>query len=152
MLRKNYNFISIFNVNILVFSLSCVSAIIFGIIPEINWQSKTINFENQVLAQSDAELQKYAQAAKEIENLRKSTFSQIEAKVGKDKANQLACNQANSINQLPEDARSLAQNYCTQSEAIVQKHGLSISQFNQITQQRKSDSSLDQKIQNMISP
>ncbi len=152
MLRKKYSRTSVFKLNALIFSLSCFTAIIFGIVPDIDWQSKTVNFDNQVLAQSDDELKKYAQAAKEIENLRQSTFSQIEAKVGKNRANQLACNQANSINQLPDDARGLAENYCNKSEEIVKKHGLTINRFNQITQQRKNDPSINQKIQNMVSP
>ncbi len=152
MLRKNYILNRQMTANILIVILTSLSAIAFGIIPEINWQTKTIRIESQVLAQSDGDLQKYAQAAQEIETLRRSTFSQIEAKVGKQKANQLACNQASSLNQLPDDARSLAQNYCNQSEAIVKKHGLTINQFNQITQQRQQNPELNRKIQNMISP
>ncbi len=132
--------------------LTSLSAIAFGAIPQVNWQEKNIVWENQVVAQSDTDLRNYAKAAQEIENLRQSTFRQIEQKVGKDKASRLACNQAGSLNQLPDDARSLAQNYCNQSEAIVKKHNLTINQFNDITQQRKTDPNLNQKIQEMISP
>lgn len=154
MLRES-NVLNNFNsTKVLFILLTSVSAIVCDVIPEINWQSKTLTINHQVLAQtpSDDELQKYAQAAKEIEILRQSTFTQIEAQVGKQQTNQLACNQTATINQLPESARSIAQNYCTQSEAIVKKNGLTISQFNQITQQRKQNPSLNQKIQNMISP
>lgn len=143
-----------FTIKLLLMLLTSISTIMLGVTNDINWQSKTLTINHQVFAQtpSDDELQKYAQAAKEIETLRQSTFSQIEAQVGKEKANQLACNQTATINQLPESARNIAQNYCTQSEAIVKKNGLTISQFNQITQQRKQNPSLNQKIQNMISP
>jgi len=154
MLRKINVLNEQFTTKLLLMLLTSISAIVFDVIPQIHWQTKTLTINHQVLAQnpSDDELLKYAQAAKEIETLRQSTFSQIEAQVGKEKANQLACNQTATINQLPESARNIAQNYCNQSEAIVKKNGLTISQFNQITQQRKQNPSLNQKIQNMISP
>jgi len=152
MYNHNLNSKLPFSLNLFFCLLTSLSAIGFGLAPQINWQLKSLVWVNQVLAQSDTELRNYAQAAQEIENLRQSTFNQIEAKVGKDKANRLACNQASSLNQLPDDARSLAQNYCNQSEAIVQKYGLTINQFNQITQKRKADPGLNQKIQQMISP
>lgn len=136
---------------LILLSLS-TSAIAIGIIPEINWQSKTISISNHAIAQnvSDEDLRKYAQAAIEIEGLRKTTLSNIENIVGKSKPNQLNCNQEEKFNQLPDNARSLAVNYCSQSENIVKKHGLNNTQFNQIHQQVRQNPALKQKLQAII--
>jgi hypothetical protein len=136
---------------LILLSLS-TSAIAMGITPEINWQSKTINISNHAIAQnvSDEDLRKYAQAAVEIEGLRKTTLSSIENIVGKAKPNQLNCNQQENFNQLPDNARSMALSYCSQSENIVKKHGLSNTQFNQIHQQVRQNPALKQKLQAII--
>lgn len=136
---------------LILVSLS-ISAIAIGITPEINWQSKTLNISNQAIAQnvSDEDLKKYAQAAMEIEGLRKMTLSNIENIVGKSKPNQLNCYQQESLTQLPDNARAMAVNYCEQSEAIVKKHGLSNAQFNQITQQVRENPVIKQKLQGFI--
>jgi hypothetical protein len=136
---------------LILLSLS-TSAIAIGIIPEINWQSKTISINAHAIAQdvSDEDLRKYAQAAIEIEGLRKTTLSNIENIVGKSKPNQLNCNQEENFNQLPDNARNMALSYCNQSENIVKKHGLSNTQFNQIHQQVRQNPALRQKLQAII--
>lgn len=153
MLRSNYsvNFIQTSYHLLILLSLS-TSAIAFGITPEINWQSKTVNASNQAVAQgvSDEDLKKYAQAAIEIESLRKTTLSNIENIVGKSKPNQLNCNQEENFNQLPDNARNMALSYCSQSENIVRKHGLNNTQFNQIHQQVRQNPAIRQKLQAII--
>lgn len=153
MLRSNYtvNFIKTGYHLLILLSLS-TSAIAFGITPEINWQNKALNISNQAVAQnvSDEDLKKYAQAAIEIESLRKTTLSNIENIVGKAKPNQLNCNQEENFNQLPDNARNMALNYCNQSENIVKKHGLNNTQFNQIHQQVRQNPAIKQKLQAII--
>ncbi len=138
--------------HILILITLTTTAIALGGTPEINWQNKTVNINNQAVAQdpSDDDLRKYAQAAVEIENLRKTTFTNIENIVGKSKPNQLNCNRQESLNQLPDNARSIAVSYCKQSEAIVKKYGLSINQFNQITQQVRQNPEIKRKLQSIV--
>ena len=133
---------------LIIFSLA-ITALTTGITPEINFTAKTISISNQVNAQTptDATLKKYADAAMEIESLRKTTFDNIENILGKSKPNTLNCYQEESFNQLPENARSLAVNYCQQSEGIVKKHGLTINQFNQIHQQVRQNNEVNQRLQ-----
>ncbi|WP_017294710.1 DUF4168 domain-containing protein [Geminocystis herdmanii] len=149
MLVNNYSFSKTVYQILILLGLS-TGAIVFGVIPEIN--SQTITFNNHVVAQSvsDGDLKKYAQAAIEIENLRVTTLSNIESIVGKSKPSQLNCYQENTFNQLPSNARNIAENYCQQSEAIVKKHGLTNTQFNQIHQQVRNNPTLKQKVQTMI--
>jgi hypothetical protein len=128
------------------------TGIISGVVPQLSSANMQLSFSNAALASSisDGDLQKYAQAAKRIESLRVSTLRQIEQIVGKDKTAQLACHQANSINALPAQAQTIARDYCQQSENIVKESGLSISKFNEITKKIQQDSSLQQKVQNMM--
>ncbi|BAQ61711.1 hypothetical protein GM3708_2117 [Geminocystis sp. NIES-3708] len=148
---RTLNFIKTGYQILLLFSLS-TSAIALGIIPEINWQSKTMNITSEAMAQnvSDEDLRKYAQAAVEIESLRKSTLNNIESIVGKSTPNQLNCHQEENFNQLPNNARNMAVSYCEKSETIVKKYGLTNTQFNQITQQVRQNPTLKQKLQAIV--
>lgn len=149
--HRSLNFIKTSYQILILLSLS-TSAVATGIMPEFNWQSKTISISNQAMAQnvSDDDLKKYAQAAMEIENLRKTTLSNIETIVGKSTLNQLNCHQEENFNQLPNNARTMAINYCNTSENIVKKYGLTNTQFNQITQQVRQNPALKQKLQAIV--
>lgn len=154
MMNQSYS-ISKLNQNLIAtFMMSILSAIaiVSGVVPELSLQTGELSFSNRVLAQNvtDDELKKYGQAFLEIEKLRQTTLTNIENIVGKEKTAQMACNQDNTINQLPENARNIANNYCTQSEAIVKKYGLSITQFNQITKTIQQNPSLKQQLVEMI--
>ena len=119
------------------------------VLPRYEQGNLTLN--NEVLAQtpSDSDLRKYANALIKIESLRLNTYSNIRNTVKKSIPD-LACNQPNSFNQLPNNARSMAVNYCEQSENIVKQSGLTIVQFNQITQQVKQNPALYQKLEQII--
>lgn len=149
MLVNNYSFSKAVYHLLILLGLS-TGSIVSGIIPEIS--TEKVSFSNHVLAQSvsDGDLKKYAQAAIEIENLRVTTLGNIENIVGKSKPSQLNCYQEDTFNQLPSNARTIAESYCQQSEAIVKKHGLSNTQFNQIHQQVRNNPTLKQKVQGMI--
>lgn len=126
---------------LLVMGLSALG-VLTGVTPQYDSLNHQLTRDNQVLAQniSNDELQRYARAAVEIERLRQTTFAKVEGIVGKGQSNQLACHQQESISQLPTNARTMVTDYCQTSEGIVRKNGLSIHQFNQITQQvRESD-------------
>lgn len=126
-----------------------LSAFTMGIVPE--YRQGSVIIESQAMAQnvSDEDLKKYAQAAIAIENLRKTTYSNIEGVIGKS-SGQMSCNQRQSFSQLPDNARKMAIEYCDQSEVIVQNNGLTINRFNQITQQVKQDPSLKQRLQSIL--
>lgn len=149
MLVNNYSFSKAVYHLLILLGLS-TGAIVSGIIPEIHGQ--TITFNNHVVAQSvsDGDLKKYAQVAIEIETLRVTTLTNIESILGKSKPSQLNCYQEDTFNQLPSNARTIAESYCQQSEAIVKKHGLTNTQFNQIHQQVRNNPTLKQKVQTMI--
>ena len=128
-----------------------LTAVAFDILPR--YQQGSLTFENQVLAQnpSDADLTKYARAALAIEDLRKNTYSNIQGMLDKSESPQLACHQRQNFEQLPSDARSMAIDYCKQSEMIVKNNGLSIRKFNTITKQLKQNPSLYERLQKIMS-
>jgi len=59
-----------------------LSAVTMGIVPE--YRQGSVIIESQAMAQnvSDEDLKKYAQAAIAIENLRQTTYSNIESVIG----------------------------------------------------------------------
>lgn len=126
-----------------------LSAVTMGLVPE--YQQGSLIIQNQVRAQnvSDEDLRKYAQAAIAIENLRQTTYSNIESAIGKS-SGQMSCNQRQSFSQLPDNARRMAIEYCDQSEVIVRNNGLTVNRFNQITQQVKDNPSLKQRLQSIL--
>ena len=125
-----------------------VATITFDMLPRYQQGQFTINQEVLAQTPSDADLQNYANAVKAIENLRQQTYSSIQQMVGQSPS--LACNQKQNFSQLPDDARNVAVDYCTQSENIVRQNGLTINQFNRITQQLKDDRDLYKRVQMMI--
>lgn len=126
-----------------------LSAVSLGVVPEYGQGSVTIPSQAMAQSVSDEDLRKYAQAAIAIENLRQTTYSNIEGVIGKSMG-QMSCNQRQSFSQLPENARKMALEYCEQSEVIVQNNGLTVNRFNQITQQLKQNTSLKQRLQSIL--
>ena len=136
----------------LVMGISTI-AITFDLLPTYQSQTGRLTITTQsasAQAPSDTDLRKYGNAAVEIESLRQNTYSNIQGIVGSSQPAQLSCNKQKSFRSLPDNARSLAVDYCKQSEAIVKKNGLSINQFNQITQQLKKNPDLYKKLQNIM--
>lgn len=112
-------------------------------------------FSNAVaIAQTDQpfsaeEIRNYARAVLGMEPRRQAAYEEIRSNVG-DTVPTVVCNQNRSINQLRSEVRAIAVNYCTQAKAIIESNGLSISQFNDITQQQQSNAQLKQLIQNEL--
>lgn len=133
---------------LIAFGLS-LTAVSLTIVPEYRQGSVTISSQAMAQNVSDEDLRKYAQAAIAIENLRQTTYSNIEGIIGRS-SGQMSCNQPQSFSQLPENARKMAIEYCEQSEVIVKNNGLTVNRFNQITQQVKQNPSLQQRLQSII--
>lgn len=126
------------------------TAILSGVVPTLSLETGRLNFTQKVLAQDNQKIQSFAQAIAEIENLRKPAFKRIEAIVGDQKTAQLSCDQKNTINQLQENAKKIAEDYCNDSKKIVKKYGLTISEFNQFRTKIQQDASFKQQVQNLM--
>jgi hypothetical protein len=81
------------------------------------------------------EIRNYARAVLGMEPRRKAAYEEIRSSVGEE-IPVVVCNQSRSINQLQPEIRAIAVNYCTQAKAIIESNDLTITQFNEITQQQ----------------
>jgi len=93
------------------------------------------------------QLESYAQAILEIEPLRQRTFQEIQRVLDSQQVPSIACNRPKSYEDLPSSARSAIVNYCNRSKEIVEEQGLTVSEFNRITAEVKSDSEIKEQVQ-----
>ncbi len=98
---------------------------------------------------SDEQINNYAQAVMRIESNRQQAYAEIQRIMGENPP-EIVCNQPSSYNSLPEEAAKVALTYCQNSENIVKDTGMTVEQFNQITQQIKQDQELERRIQDVM--
>ncbi|WP_232285661.1 DUF4168 domain-containing protein [Crocosphaera chwakensis] len=98
---------------------------------------------------SDEEVTNYAQTVLKIEDQRRIAYDQIEAVID-DQPPEIACDQPQTIKQLPDKAQKIAVEFCNESKQIAQDSGLSSNQFNAITENAQKDASLKTRIQNAM--
>lgn len=98
---------------------------------------------------TDEEVTNYAQTVLRIEDQRRIAYEEIEAII-EDQPPEIACDQPESIKQLPNNAQKIAVEFCNQSKQIAQDSGLSSIQFNAITENAQKDASLKKRIQNAM--
>jgi hypothetical protein len=125
-----------------------------GLVPNIQMPSAeqplAISFESAAYAQSisDQEVQNYARSVVSIEPLRQSAYDDIKDISGS--VPRIECHRPSSLNDLPDNVRQIAINYCNQAIAIVESNNLTISRFNSIRVAQDGDSSLLNRIQQAI--
>ena len=123
-----------------------------GVTVELSLGVPSFAFRSSALAQSDDEINRYAQAAKEIESSRQRAYNQIKGIIGGEVPS-FACNQRpGSLNSLPAgEARNIADRYCDEAENIVKKYNFTNESFNAITRRRQTDAALEKRIQDALS-
>jgi negative regulator of sigma E activity len=127
-----------------------------GLVPSIQpnvpaaGQPLTVSFGSAAYAQSisDQEVANYARSVLAIEPLRQSAYDQIKGISGS--VPRIECHRPSSLNDLPDNVRQIAVNYCNQAISIVESNSLTISRFNAIRVAQDSDSSLLNRIQQSI--
>jgi Domain of unknown function (DUF4168) len=95
---------------------------------------------------SDQEINSYAKAVLEIERVRQIAFDEMKRNAPPDRFPSMVCNQPGGLDQLSGGARKIFVQYCKESKAIVENHGLSASRFNQITLSLPSNPDLQKRI------
>jgi len=98
---------------------------------------------------SDEQIVTYARAVIAIESHRQRAYAEIQRIMGAEPP-EIMCNQPDSYNNLPEDAQRVAIAYCETSEATVTDMGMTVKEFNEITQQVKEDPDLERSVQEVI--
>jgi hypothetical protein len=108
---------------------------------------------SQTPAFSNTEITSYAQALLTMEPARRKAFAKVREIMGSNSRRdvpRIVCNDPNSINALPNQARDIAIDYCKYSQKIVEDNGLSIDRFNTITTEIKNNTNLKQQIYNIL--
>jgi len=105
----------------------------------------------QVQAQTQpagvAAVTQYADAVLAIEPVRQAAANQMKTVLGDRPLPVVICSQADTVKSLSKEAREIAVAFCNQTKGIIEGTGLSIAQFNQITQSHAVDPALKQRIQ-----
>jgi len=108
-------------------------------------------FQIRLIAQAqnydENTLRNYAQALLEIEPLRQRALQDIQTVLNSQEVPSIACNRAQSYQDLPAEAQSFIVDYCNRSQNIVQQQGLTVSEFNNITTDVQSNPQLKQEVQ-----
>lgn len=119
---------------------------------ELSATAQTTSPKNNV-ANADidtGDIDNYAKAVLMIEEIRVSTFERIQTILGSEPVPSIACHQEDTVTTLPNDAQSLVVTFCQASIGMVEQTGLSIEEFNQITNEQRSDEALQTAIQEAL--
>jgi hypothetical protein len=125
----------------------------FGFIATATLVASSMTFNSKAYGQNltvnNNEIESYAQAVLAMEPSRQQAFGEIKKLMGGE-IPQIVCNDSNSINKLPRQAKEIAVNYCNRSQKIVEENGLSIERFNKITMELQGDNNLKRQVYNTL--
>ncbi len=130
------------------------ASLLLGVIPSVDQAG--LNLSGAAYAQNGAgqvtsqEVQSYARSVLAMEPYREAAFGEIQQITGSNDVPVVACHRPSSLSNLPENIRDIAIDYCNQAIAIVERNGLTITRFNQITVSHQSDATLRSQIQGEI--
>ena len=135
---------------LLIATSIAIIGIFLGIVPSPNLNTYKLSLSSAAYADdiNEETIEKYARAALQLERKRVQVFNQIRRITGTPP--NFTCHQPNSLSNLSQKARNIAEKFCQDSIRIVQQNGLSSKKYNQITIQRRKNPSLDRRIQNAI--
>ena len=133
----------------LVLSAISTVGLSIGLLTDLSSSSSNLLFSTVVYAQqfSETDLTKYARAVLEAEPVREAALGEIKQKIGSGDVPPIACYKPETLDNLPENARNVAKDYCNKYEGIVKKYFTSVEQFNSITKTVQNDPNLKKRIQ-----
>ena len=120
----------------------------------------TLVFNSKVEAQnrpnrdtpSREELKNYAEVLLKMEPLRQRAFDRIKKTIPSRQGGlpKIVCNDRNSINGLPNQARGIAVDFCRNYQDIVRENKMDIERFNEITDTLQDNAELKDDIYEML--
>jgi Domain of unknown function (DUF4168) len=137
---------------VMIFGASCLIGLLSGLTPIVTVHPLGLVWENAALAQAipEDELQRYARSLLAIEPIRVSAYDEIKEIMGDRDIPSINCHRPSSLNNLSNDIRAIAVNYCNQAIEIVERNNLTISRFNAITTAVQEDATLESRVQEML--
>lgn len=115
---------------------------------DLSATAQTAAETNQNIDTSD--INNYAQAVLEIEDIRVATLNRIQTLLGSDTVPSIACHQEDTVSTLESEAQELVVAFCQDSISLVKQAGLSVEEFNQITNEQRNDEALQTAIQDAL--
>ncbi|MBD1913725.1 MULTISPECIES: DUF4168 domain-containing protein [unclassified Leptolyngbya] len=133
-------------------TISALSAtgLLMGWVPNLSLTPNVAIMGQSAQAQaaiSDADIRNYARSVLTIESRRQEALQNLRNASPNQQVPNIRCNDRNSLNGLPRQARTIAVEYCTVSQQVVEQNSLTIQRFNQITAAQQGDRNLAQRIQ-----
>ncbi len=98
---------------------------------------------------SNEDITNFADAVLQMEPSRQKAYDDIKQIIGAPPPN-IPCNDLNSLNNLPEEARTIAADYCRICKEIVENSGLTVDRFNAIMSNLEADPNLIKRIQDAM--
>jgi len=92
----------------------------------------------------------YAEAILEIETMRLEVYSEIRDALGTENIPEITCTDNSSLDGLSRKVRGMVVDYCTESIQIVERNGLTIAEFNNITASVGSNDRLRQRVRDAL--
>ena len=133
-------------------SILAIMSILIGFTPEdCFWQSlyPGVGFVAYSQDLTDVQINKYAKAVLVIEVQRKQAYSTIQSILGKTPS-EIICNKPETLVGLTPEAQKVAVNYCTTAKKAVESSGLTVAEFNSITQKIRTNPHLEKRIQDAM--
>lgn len=129
--------------SLLVGALAAIG-LLSGLTPGLSKDSHSLVFSSSAYAQdvSDEELRRYVSASLKIERMRLVVYDQIKRINGGKVPEISSC----SSQGLPDNIAPIWQNFCTQSEQVIQGEGFSNSRYNTITKMRQEDPNFEIRV------
>ncbi len=126
-------------------------ALMGGLIPEPSSQFTSFSLVSYVSAQNytPEETLNYAKAGYKVELLRQQIYKEIKNIIDRPPPN-IVCNQQETLQNLPDNVRQIAERYCNESRQIVRQHNLTIDRFNQLKQYYDRGDDFYQQVQNIL--
>lgn len=98
---------------------------------------------------SNEDITNFADAVLQMEPSRQQAYDKIKQIIGTPPPN-IPCNDLNSLSNLPEEARTIAEDYCRICKEIVEDSGLTVDGFNAIMSNLEADPNLEKRIQDAM--
>ncbi len=136
MLTFHYYFHKIFS-HVLIISVITTMGIVNG-----NAAAQGQNISNE-------DITNFADAVLQMESDRQQAYDKIKQIIGAPPPN-IPCNDLNSLSNLPEEARTIAADYCRICKEIVEDSGLTVERFNAIMSNLEAEPNLVKRIQNAM--
>ena len=137
-----------------------ILGLVNGFVPQLAPNSLQLDLSYTAAAQQNIsarnigqeQIEKFAEVLIDIEPLRQQALDDIKQIMKKKGENppDILCHKPETYTSLPADASRIAQKYCNDSRSLVNKSGLTASEFNSIATAVRNDRKLKAKVQNAM--